>query len=394
MKKYLQRYAEKEAGLLHDWPGNGYRRVLVIPCYRENPHFLDRLLKQFADQHLLLVLVVNRPDSDSDQDSNRELLEAIEKLSTPHWKNRHLDLRAWGNGCGLLLVNRSEAHLRLARKQGVGLARKIGCDIAAVLIESGFVESQWIHSTDADARLPADYFHGLPDAQNTAAALYPFAHDKGDSTTHRALQLYEEALHYYVDSLRSAGSPWAFHTIGSTVAISVRYYCAARGFPKRSAGEDFYLLNKLAKLAPVIQLEKREPIRIAARLSDRVPFGTGPATARIAEILAAGEEPLGYAPQVFNELRDFLSSALDAGEQLLDHHRWRAALEELGWQRFLDHCRRQKLSGAKKETAFRHWFDAFRTLRFIHLMQRQWYPPQRIRPERYRSSGSRADGIP
>ncbi|MGL6158973.1 hypothetical protein [Microbulbifer sp.] len=378
-EKYLQKYAEPEIRLLNTWPDNRYRHTLVIPCYRESPDFLQRLLEQFPAKKLLLVLVVNQPDSDTSANSNRELLQAIEKLSPPAWQNRHLSLRPWGENGGLLLVERWRETLRIPRKQGVGLARRIGCDIAAQLHHRGFLCSPWIHSTDADARLPDDYFEGLPDAQTTSAALYPFAHDSGHSPVHQALQLYEQALHYYVENLRRAGSPWAYHTIGSILAISARHYCAARGFPKKAAGEDFYLLNKLGKLAPVAELTGRAPVRIAARLSDRVPFGTGPATAKIAGQLESGEEPTWYAPQVFGELRNFLNEALEDGGQVCQNPRWREALEELGWQQFTNHCRQQKLQGVARETAFHHWFDAFRTLRFIHLMQRRWHPPRPLR---------------
>ena len=48
--------------------------------------------------------------------------------------------------------------------------------------------------------------------------------------------------------MKYARSPYAFHTIGSTMAVSANHYAKVRGFPKREAGEDFYLLNKLAKV--------------------------------------------------------------------------------------------------------------------------------------------------
>lgn len=378
VKKYLQQYAEMETALLQNWPGNDYRHTLVIPCYRESADFLRHLRTLFSRHNLLLIVVVNQPVS-VDGTPNAELLSTITGSGDNRWHNGNLSLRSWGENGGLLLVDRSSGERRLPPKQGVGLARKIGCDLAAQLIEREFVRNRWIHSTDADAQLPSDYFSNLPDSRQYSAALYPFIHERGNSPVHRAVHLYEQALHYYVDGLHRAGSPWAFHTIGSILAISARHYCAARGFPKRAAGEDFYLLNKLGKLAPVAQLSDRAPVRIAARLSDRVPFGTGPATAKIVSQLENGIEPTWYAPQVFSELRDFLGEAVGATEQVSGNERWRDALEELGWEKFLTHCRRQKLTGARKVSVFHHWFDAFRTLRFIHLMQHSWHPPQPLR---------------
>jgi hypothetical protein len=46
------------------------------------------------------------------------------------------------------LVERSQG---LPHKEGVGLARKIGCDIALSLYERGTLKSRWLHTTDADA---------------------------------------------------------------------------------------------------------------------------------------------------------------------------------------------------------------------------------------------------
>ena len=51
-----------------------------------------------------------------------------------------------------------------------------------------------------------------------------------------------------------------------------------------------------------------EPIDIAARLSDRVPFGTGAAVGRIMELEDPAREFLLYHPSVFGLLRSWLGS--------------------------------------------------------------------------------------
>ncbi len=82
-------------------------------------------------------------------------------------------------------------------------------------------------------------------------------------------------------------------------------YAGVRGYPKRSAGEDFYLLNKICKLAPIKRL--LEPtLTIQARPSSRVPFGTGPALQRIVRSLAedpSGNGYLSYHPTCFRITR-------------------------------------------------------------------------------------------
>ena len=77
----------------------------------------------------------------------------------------------------------------------------------------------------------------------------------GDDNIYAATKRYEQALTYYVEQLQQAGSPYAFHTLGSCIATPLSYYCHARGFPKKSGGEDFYLLNKLAKLGKILTVD-------------------------------------------------------------------------------------------------------------------------------------------
>ena len=111
--------------------------------------------------------------------------------------------------------------------------------------------------------------------------------------------------------MKYARSPYAFHTIGSTMAVNAFHYAKVRGFPRRQAGEDFYLLNKLAKVGAIRQLSEEtecESIDIAARLSDRVPFGTGAATGKIMELEDPAREYLFYHPAVFGLLRGWLGS--------------------------------------------------------------------------------------
>ena len=64
--------------------------------------------------------------------------------------------------------------------------------------------------------------------------------------------------------------------------INAEHYAQSAGFPKLAAGEDFYLLNKLAKIGKIIPLKIiNQPIYIQARISNRTPFGTGPALDKI-----------------------------------------------------------------------------------------------------------------
>ena len=279
-------------------------------------------------------------------------------------------------------------------KGGVGHARKIGVDLAVSLIHSGHIQSGWIHCSDADVQLPGNYFTRLRGNDSKHAALiYPFSHcddqEEGESAeVILATQLYELSLRYYVTGMNFAGSPYAFHTIGSTMAVSPIHYAKVRGFPKREAGEDFYLLNKLAKVGAVRELDSKgadDVIIIESRRSDRVPFGTGAAVNKITGLADPVSDYRFYDPEVFELLKLWLqslpavwqsgSSQLAAGvsedgsgnqAQLEKRQALLHCLKQLKTEQALEHAFRQS-KGLEQFTRQLHtWFDAFRTLKLIH----------------------------
>lgn len=386
IEQYLSRYAESETQLLDGFPQHCYDHCAVIPCFRETPAFAERLLTgPLNDKNMLVIVVINQSEA-RPQPLNQALLTFFSAFA-PLWQNGHLRLcrNSWA-AIHWLVVDRSQSPLWVPIKQGVGLARKIGCDIAVALSAKGMLISPWLHSTDADAHLPAGYLDlpssNAPGAPH-AAAVYPFEHIRAEASIKewQATQLYEQALHYYVAGLRWARSPYAQHTIGSLLAFTVKAYCEVRGFPKRNAGEDFYLLNKLTKLGPVYTPQAR--VKLRARLSDRVPFGTGPKVKTITDLKDPATEYCYYSPAVFVQLKRWLDAV---------PHVWQAlqsatpplgglpmdvqdALSAAGIERLWPHLQKQGLTPEACERAIHTWFDAFQTLKFIRRLQARAYPP-------------------
>ena len=363
-----------------------WQHVLVIPAYRESPALVQRLAKlSDSDISFVAILVLNRPDSDPQQQANQALRACVQALAPsralPELANNY-ELTA--NSC--LYLHDTESLLGpLPTDQAVGMARKIGCDIAWQWIADGAISSDWIHSSDADACLPGDYFERLDNGTHDAiAANYPFVHVPGqDQACNAATALYELRLHHYVLGLEYASSPYAHHSLGSCLAVRAEAYAQVRGFPKRAAGEDFYLLNKLAKLGSISALTG-ECIQLQSRQSQRVPFGTGPAVARILQADTAGDAALFYHPQCFVALRALLCAiptlyaapAATLAEQLQAHAieetlalSSERALLEMGLADALQHCRRQGKSPRQYLRHFHQWFDALRTLKFIHALR-------------------------
>lgn len=307
VRKYLARYATEDVKLAGSVAGD-FGHTVVVPARDEEPGFVAQFRQVLGDDALIILIVNHQSDS----------------ATTVVAGNRRLAASA-AHIPGVLVVEKC-----LPKDEGVGLARRIGCDIALALWAEGRVRSPWIHSTDADVFLPADYLTSTRLASEHASALvYPFWHvAAGDKLVDQATALYEMSLRYYVLGLRYARSPQAFHTVGSALCVRAQNYAEARGVPRRQAGEDFYLLNKLAKLGRVERAQSA-PIQIRSRHSDRVPFGTGPAVRRIAERLRGDRPMTVYHPEIFARLREHLRSI---GDRPRAHEQ----------------------------------FDAFRTLKFVH----------------------------
>lgn len=405
MKKYLERYAEPGTAALAALPEHAaWSNVVVIPACNENPAFLRA--PPPCGGRSLMILVINEPAAAPRAVSlqNKALARAVFERFELTWSTgvchenfaMHL-LRDPFEQRDILLVDRYSEGFQLPEKGGVGHARKTGADLACFLVEAGRVASPWIHCTDADVRLPQTYFtasQGVSDrASDHAVAIYPFYHNADPAAAESAkvvlaTQLYELSLRYYVAGMRFAGSPYAFHTIGSTMAVSARHYSMVRGFPKRAAGEDFYLLNKLAKVGKVLELSAGadcRPIEIESRRSDRVPFGTGAAVGKMTvmddpvadyrfyhplvfELLAAW---LNGIPQIWNSQgRNYAacifperpgSGGFDNTQQCLLQ-----GLEDIGVPRALQHALGQSKNLQQFERHMSTWFDAFKTLKLIH----------------------------
>ena len=365
--------------------------AICIPVCDEDSRFRDTLLSvsriENVDQCVLIVVVNGAEDApNSVHRGNHTFLIWLRELL-----NIEEGLWAQGkwNGLRFLVVDQASPGRRLPAGQGVGLARKIASDLVLEYQRRGQIRRLWMACTDADVVLPVDYLQQLDDLGVThSAALYGFEHMlEGPAEQQAAMCAYECFLHYYVLGLHWAGSPYAHHSIGSSFAIHARHYAAVRGFPRRKAAEDFYLLNKLVKQAPFHQLQGGA-IQIRGRLSDRVPFGTGRALEDIQQLKGPY---LVYDPRVFLALRRWLWVLHNIDEQPLDVD-WERCLEidglpegllfrsvqALGAIAAVEKARNQLGSGPVLHRRIREWNDAFRTLRLVHLLRDGGLPSLRL----------------
>lgn len=402
--QYFQHYAESEIFQISDLDYY-YENILTIPVFNEPESLISRLKDIQTEQSLLIILVLNAPDSLA-HEQNQEAQPALIATQALGKKIKQtcpllqtftstINLLALDTSPSrhILLIERCHKDNLIPEKEGVGLARKIACDIACKIIASGHINSPWIHNTDADVKLPEKYFHANKtlNPEEVVAALYPFEHvPSQDQHLNLCQGLYDLSLHYYVAGLSWANSPYAFHTVGSTLLINFHAYGIVRGFPKRAAGEDFYLLNKMAKTGEIVSLEA-PVIQIDCRKSDRVPFGTGPALSKIAALAKPLEEYFYYNPLCFEYLKTWLIllpflfeekveelnlPLLEKIQKNIEMKNQKINLEYLldcligiGTNKALLHGLQNSRTPENFQRHMHNWFDAFRTLKFIHYMR-------------------------
>ena len=360
----------------------GFAGAVVIPALAEEDslfatlHSLERNPRELLSRFLVLVVVNHRTDAEeSDKTAN---LRTLRKLSGASFPSLQL---AW--------IDAASPDMELSdRTGGVGLARKIGFDLALGRLDySG--ASPLLVALDADTLVHPDYLAALLRHFETAregGAVIPFRHQKGETPEENlAIEHYDLFLRHYVLGLSLAGSPYSFHTVGSTMACRAEAYVRAGGMNRRRAGEDFYFLQQLTKTTGVAKL-KGTVVHPSARPSHRVPFGTGRAIARL---LAGDDNAVRfYPPECFHLLGAWLTLAaqewsasgavvLEKAGDLSEH--LAGYLNRLDFSVVWGRLQRNHRSREAFMAGFHGWFDGLKTLRFIHHLCAG--PLQRVGPE-------------
>lgn len=375
LRRYLSTHAEPislEAAALAAEAGTGpWTRAVVIPVFDERLDGLARATEALRARGALLVVVVNESPEASEQaqQANAELANELrEHARGPSQPG--LAVCAWRDLDVLLIERTQRSGGPIPAAHGVGAARKIGIDAAAELRARELLQSSWIATTDADVELPPDYLDARVRPSAAGVATVPLWHCDGASEVHRLTGLYELWLRYYAEGLAWAGSAYGIPILGSALWVDAGAYAAVRGVPKRAAGEDFYLASKLIAHHGLGAVDCA-PIRIAARNSSRTPFGTGPAVQRWGDEGSAQF----YDPRVFALLQVALRRVgrIAAAGRLDAAGPMEADLADPWSELKVDAGLASSLRGATTEGArtarARQWFDALKTLRFIHALE-------------------------
>ncbi len=376
--QYLAKYAEKESSQINPLD-NIYDYVIVIPICNEGYDCLQTIFSQVKDD-VLIIVVVNSPIDKTNWQKNNTLF--INWLTIDSKQKTELSadcqLLQYNNFNDVLLVDRNTQSKQIKADYGVGLARKIGCDMALKLYTLGCIKKPWIFSTDADVVLPNNYFsQSIKSNKDYSAVVLDFEH-VSDNTRLNQLQFYYDfKLRYYQAGTTYAGMEYNYIPLGSTLIVNMECYAQVRGFPKRNAGEDFYLLNKLAKIKPIKYLVEGLVVIIQSRFSDRVPFGTGPALVQINNLANVNEYKY-YHPRCFIQLKEwyFYLHSLWNNKQLNIIHPVDEILQELydylSCEEVFNKSQPQITSANRWQQFIHQWFDAFKVLKTVHFFDKKY----------------------
>ncbi len=373
---YLNKRASDIWKIENDYP-KYFRNIIVVPSIAESkilPQLIEsiELNDELELQNTLLLIVINNSIHSSDEvkEDNKKTREYLRNLNTK---------------LNLSFVDACSTGKEMDDKNGgVGLARKIGMDLALTKFDYNSSRKNILICTDADCIVNTNYLSEISkgfNQNNYEAAVVNFTHDiSADDEETKAIICYEIFLRYYVLGLSYAKSDYAFHTIGSTMLCTPEAYVKVEGMNKRKAAEDFYFLEKLAKIYPIGKI-KSTFVHPSKRSSWRVPFGTGRSVDRY--LSNERDEYQLYDPKSFiilkNWLEVFYDHSLNKQNSLIKtakniHPALADFLVQQDFENFVNKVllKNNSLNEIEKQKHF--WFDAFKTLKLIHYLRDETYP--------------------
>ena len=216
---------------------------------------LECIARQDYRGKISVWVCVNGPYSDYEIADNDNIRQAIENAKMRILHNELLWNQLIQNpwNLDLHLIDRYSPEKAWREKQaGVGLARQ-HC-IAALLPHAS--DDNILISMDADTLFHPDFVrevvHCLQRHPHATAVNPPYYHPlSGDEAQDRAMLRYEIYLRCHLIQLLRIGSPYAFTALGSAIACRLSDYQKSGGYDSQQAGEDFYLLQKLAKMGKI-----------------------------------------------------------------------------------------------------------------------------------------------
>lgn len=355
--------------------------IVMIPCLNE-PEIIRTLESLWVCEPVnsaCEVIVAVNDSENSRPEIKRFNQETYDLLRIWKDKNDRPDL-------ALHPIYASEVN---AKHAGAGMARKIGMDEAIRRFNSLNRPDGVIISLDADCLVSTNYLKSIEsyfasDKSNFAATIN-FSHridEMDDPRQRKGIRLYEDYLRYYKQAHDFTGFPNSIFTIGSAFAVRAEAYVKQGGMNRRQAGEDFYFLNKLTHLGLVGEINEA-CVLPSARVSDRVPFGTGAAMTKWMN--EDGDLAMTYNCAAFKDLKLLFDSVdelfrIDDPNLEIKHAEWPVSIQEylslIDFRLKLQEINKNSSSRFSFRKRFFQFFDAFVIMRFLNLSHLKFYSRQ------------------
>lgn len=366
-----------------------FNNIIIIPALSELEnipkllHSLSLNSTIYLAQTLIVIVVNNTVTTERNLvEENQKLLEYLRGFSK---KNSSMNLS--------IVDVSSKGKEMPAKSGGVGYARKTGMDLSLKLFNYNSAQKKILISLDADCVVSENYLQTIVEdfnSKNLHAAVVNFEHIlPSDKNKRAAIINYELFLRYYILGLIYAESHYTHLSVGSIIVCDVESYVKVGGMNKRKAGEDFYFLEKLAKIDKINKVANAT-VFPSARISNRVPFGTGPRIKRF--LTSAVNEHLLYSPKSFEILKEWLkiyneriilgTSQKDISKIIKETESLNSSLSSFlisnnfqeNWNRILNNTKTDQ----QLQTQKINWMDGFRTLKLIHFLRDNQFPNENM----------------
>ncbi len=379
---FADAYLEKQKNFqvkIQAKPFPDLKYIVVIPCFNEFNLIktLDSLRSCNKIKSSVEILII----INSSEDSRKEILDQnIKTLNeTKTWIQENKD-----SSFRFFIIHEKDLP---GKSAGAGLARKIGMDQAVARFNQLNKDEGIIVSLDADSKVKSNYFtelekHFTRYPRTNVVTTYfehPVEGNEFDENIYNAASIYELYMRYYKLSIGYTGFPYSYYTVGSCFAVRSNTYVKQGGMNRKQAGEDFYFLHKVFPLGNSYEINTT-CVMPSSRISDRVPFGTGPMIQSIID--SNNKEFLTYNFSAFLELKIFFSGIRELFK--IEKSDLEKIIRELPncISKFLIDI---KISEALKEInenssniktftkRFYNWFDAFRILKYLNFAHEASY---------------------
>ena len=358
--------------------------IVVIPCYKEPE--LNRTVQSLFDCergnfHVEIIILINSHQIDSNdivamnRDSHRQMIDFASKNNSPDFFFTPI------------LLENLPGH-----QTGAGLPRKLGMD-EAILHFNGD-KSGIIVSLDADCLVEKNYlteiYRNFKEYKLNSATIefhHPVEHLDASDPLRIAAVNYENYLRYYRQALEFCCYPYPYFTIGSAFAVTAETYLKVGGMGKQQSGEDFYFLQKVFPLGKTRFIDTT-CVYPAARISDRIPFGTGPALQKM--LVENQLSKFSYKVEAFKTLKTlfgridlfFKRTEKEIEEIINDLPEYLLLfLKEDGFLSRIEEINRYTASLPNFRKRFFLYFNAFKILKYLNFVHPAYFELADVREQ-------------